>query len=370
MVDTEKKKSTRLPASTPTTRSRTDRAAVRGAATLFVEGYLDVLYTLRPGEILRSPCFGYGRGGIAYTLLKAGTLRGDPALVRSARRWAAAGIHTARRFQLRGWPKASFSRGLTGLHAIHALAAHATDDAAACRRELRRFVEAARRARGSIELFQGMAGRLAGAASVMRRLPDSGVRALGDELAARIVDALAARSARLAPRGLAHGWPGVVLAALAWQAVSGSLPEDALARAVLAAHPYEVSAANDQEQASWAHGHAGMALLFARAYRQLGDRRFLAWAREAAARAAALPSRGFSIVDGGAGVAYGLLAVAAEDPEGPWRDAAWAIAGEVLSRIDVPVASPYGVWSGLGGVCCLALDLLHETEAGFPGVDA
>jgi hypothetical protein len=46
------------------------------------------------------------------------------------------------------------------------------------------------------------------------------------------------------------------------------------------------------------------------------------------------------------------------------------IAGEILTYIEVPDRDPYGVWSGLGGVCCLALDLLHETEAGFPGIES
>jgi hypothetical protein len=367
-AEMERKKRT-VASSGLTPKSRTDRAAILGAITEFVEGYLDALRTLRPDEVGRSPCFGYGRGGVAYTLLRAGTLRGDLALLQSAKRWAAAGLHSGRVFRLRGWPKASFSRGLTGLHAIHALASHAVGDVAGCRRELRRFVEGARRARGSIELFQGMAGRLAGAAIVMRRIPDPDVRALGDELAARIVEALAARTAPLAPRGVAHGWPGVVLAALAWQAVSRSLPRDALVRAVLATHADQAAAPGDPRRVDWAHGHAGMALLFARAYVELGDPRFLAWAREAAAQARARPSLGFTLVAGAAGIAYGMLAVAAADPEGPWRDAAWTIAGQALARVDLPAADPYGVWSGLGGVCCLALDLLHETEAGFPGVD-
>jgi lantibiotic modifying enzyme len=263
-----------------------------------------------------------------------------------------------------------------GLHAIHALAAHAEGDLAACRRELRRAVEIARRARGSIELFQGMAGRLAGAASVLRWMPDPEVRALGDALAARIMselaarDRLAARTAGLAPLGLAHGWAGVVLGALTWQSVTRSLPGDALARAVIASHPYDVSGFAEWARRNWAHGHAGMAFLFARAYRQLGDPRFLAWAREAATEACARPTRDLSLISGATGIAYAMLAVAAADPGGPWREAAWTIAGQVLAAVDVPAANPHGVWSGLGGVCCLALDLIHGTEAGFPGIEA
>ena len=239
-----------------------------------------------------------------------------------------------------------------------------------CRRELRRFVAAARRARGSIELFQGLAGRLAGAAIVMRAVPDPDVRALGDELAARVVGALEAGAVRLGPRGLAHGRSGVVLAALAWQAVSPSLPEAALRRAVIAEHPYDVSALDAERATDWAHGHAGMAMLFARAYALLGDRRFLAWARAAGERACAGPNRSISLPDGAPGVAYAMLAVAAIDPGGPWRDRAWAAAGSALARVEVPARYPYGVWGGLGGLCCLALDLLHETAAGLPGIEA
>jgi hypothetical protein len=345
---------------------RPPRPDILTAATAFVDSYLDALRTLSPEEVGRTPCLGYGRGGVAYTLLKAGTLRAHRALVQGARRWAAAGLRSGRTYQLRGWPKASFGRGLTGLHAIAALAAHEAGDVAVCRRDLRRFIDSSRRARGRLDLLQGMAGRLAGAAIVMRRIPDPGVRALGDELADRILAALAARADPLRPRGLAHGWAGVALAALSWQAAVGTLPRRALRDAVLAAR----REGPEPMWTDWAHGAAGMALLFARAYVQLGDRRFLAWAREEAARAHAERRRGFSILDGAPGVAYCMLGVAAADPAGPWRDAAWEIAARILSYIDIPDFYPYGAWSGLGGVCCLALDLIHETEAGFPGVEA
>lgn len=345
------------------------RREVFGAATVFVDVYLDALRALQPNEVTSSPCFSFGCGGIAYTLLKAGILRADRTLVLSAKRWAVAGLQACRRFHMRGWPKASFSRGLTGLHAIHALAAHAADDNAACRRELRRFVETARRARGSIELFQGMAGRLAGAAIIMRSIPDPEVRVLGDQFAAKILDALEG-PVRLAPQGMAHGQPGVVLAVLTWQAVSRTLPEVLLMRAVTAAHSDGFAALVARQRADWAHGYAGMAHLFARAYLQLGDRRFLTWARKAAELAIGLPSARGSLLCSASGIVYSLLAVAAADPAGPWRDAAWKIAGQVFASVDLPSFAPYGVWSGLGGVCCLALDLIHETEAGFPGVEA
>jgi hypothetical protein len=344
--------------------------AIHRAATQFVDGYLEVLSAIEPNDVRRQPCFGYGRGGIAYTLLKAGLLRGTPALVEAAERWAVAGLRSGHRFRMRGWPKASFSRGMTGLHGIHALAAHAAGHDTACRDAIDHFVRSARRGRGTVELFQGMAGRLAGAAAVMRRIPDPRVRALGDELGARIVSALDEGRVALRLRGVAHGNPGVVLGLLAWQGVARSLPEDALRRAVIALHPYDVSALVGRRKVDWAHGHAGMAHLFARAYVLLGDRRFLRWARASAEQARTMHNLGYSLLSGSAGIAYSLLAVAAADPEGPWRDAAWTLAAEVLWHLEPPDESPYGIWAGLGGMCCLALDLVHGTEGWFPGVEA
>ena len=265
---------------------------------------------------------------------------------------------------------------MTGLYAIQSLAAHAIGDDGAARAALGVFAAATRRARGPLELFQGLAGRLAGAAIVARSLPDPGVLELGARLAPRVVAAIESRSAPLAEGqdGVAHGWPGVVLGALAWQAVTGSLPRDALIAAVAGLHPYEVSALNAGRQVDWAHGHSGMATVFARAYATLGDPRFLRWAREAASRACALPASvpmsSVSVLSGTPGIAYGLLAVAAIDPAGPWRALAWRMAGRALGQIGVPAFAPYGVWSGLGGVCCLALDLLDDAGERFPGIES
>jgi hypothetical protein len=102
----------------------------------------------------------------------------------------------------------------------------------------------------------------------------------------------------------------------------------------------------------------------------LGDRRFLRWARAAAEQVRSIYHLGESLLSGSAGIAYSLLAVAAADPEGPWRDDAWMLAAAVLGNVELPDFAPYGVWSGLGGTCCLALDLVHDAEGWFPGVEA
>jgi hypothetical protein len=325
----------------------------------FADVYLEELTDLRPDRVLRSPCLGYGRGGIAYALLRAGTLREDRSLLLAARDWAHAGLRTARRFRLRGWPKASYSRGLSGLHATCALIARALDDDATCAAEIERFLAASRSARGSLDLFQGAAGRLAGAAILRRLSPSDELRAHGDTVAARLASALARRTGDLSSRGLAHGWEGVAFGILAWGAPSS----DAVRRALHAFRP-------DAPAADWAHGLAGLAMLHARAYEVLGDPQLLAWARAAGERAHATAPQGWSMLNGTAGIAYALLAVARVDPAGPWRERARDLAARAIANVDVPARNPYGLWSGLSGLFCLALDLAHETTAGFPGLDA
>src|SRR5439155_23494113 len=91
----------------------------------FERTYLDQLLALVPDDVRRSPCFGYGRGGVAYALYRAGNDLGRDDVLQRAASWVAAGIRSANAFQLRGWPKWSFSRGLAGLHAVGALVAAA-----------------------------------------------------------------------------------------------------------------------------------------------------------------------------------------------------------------------------------------------------
>ncbi|MCW5807689.1 MAG: hypothetical protein KIT31_35375, partial [Deltaproteobacteria bacterium] len=117
--------------------------------------------------------------------------------------------------------------------------------------------------------------------------------------------------------------------------------------------------------------HAGSATLHARAYEVLGDPQLLARAREAAARAyAATPPNNPVLWNGTAGIAYALLALARVDPAGPWRDLVWNVAAVMLDAVDILRRDPHSLCVGLAGPFCLALDLAHDADAGFPGVEA
>ena len=83
-------------------RSRHDVAYNSGiliAAREFVDMYLDALRTLQPDEIVHSPCFGSGSGGVAYTLLKPGLIYRDRSLLLAAKQWAAAAIQAGHQVQ-------------------------------------------------------------------------------------------------------------------------------------------------------------------------------------------------------------------------------------------------------------------------------
>lgn len=148
--------------------------------------------------------------------LRAGVTYERKDLLAHGIRWVRAGQRTAAKFHLRGWPKSSFSRGFAGLYAIEARLAHAQDDRTTHDRAIDRYIATCRAGRGSIELYQGTAGRLAGTAVLYRTIPDPRLRCLGDELADKLANALAHRRPTL-PRGIAHGWPGVALALLEWE---------------------------------------------------------------------------------------------------------------------------------------------------------
>ena len=327
-------------------------------AKSFLRIYLDELLELEPDMVRRAPCLGYGRGGVAYALLRSSTIGGRHDVLPAAARWASAGIRSAHPFRLAGWPKASYSRGLAGLYAITAMIARARGDDATRDKAITRFVEVNRSARGSIELFQGAAGRLAGTAILYRQIPDPRLRDLGDHLADQLVRALRQRTARLAPTGVAHGWSGVVLGLLQWERVTDDVIAEQLRTITPAA-----------EGPGWAHGHAGIALLFARAFRRLGDRRHLDAARTAGEQAYVTVDD-LSLVKGATGIAYSMLALAEIDPSGPWRQRLHQIVNRALATLEVPDKDPYGVWGGLSGLYCLLTDLVHDVPSAFPGIEA
>jgi hypothetical protein len=116
---------------------------------------------------------------------------------------------------------------------------------------------------------------------------------------------------------------------------------------------------------TWCNGLAGLAMLWAKAFERTGDPRHRSRAL-AAGRALRRPgsSRIAYACCGYAGHAYGLLALARIDPDGPWRPLAEHRFVLAVNRFGSDW--PNGLLRGWPGIVCLALDLAAREPRGFP----
>lgn len=205
-------------------------------------------------------------------------------------------------------------------------------------------------------------------------------RALGDDLAARLADALRTPAPTGAFLGLAHGRAGQVHAVLRWaQVVRGAVPDparDELDRLRAAAHPrgpgrlvWPRHVGGDPAQAwpGWCHGGAGHALLWALAHRLGDDPADLAVAAAAASGAvAAAGQASATLCCGAAGVGYACLDLHRATGEPRWRTAAQELADVAATRAHAPGTVPGSLMKGDLGPALLAEDLRSPAPSGFP----
>lgn len=331
----------------------------------------------------------FGAAGIAYAHWYAGYLQGDETLLEGAERWIGAALAGQRRhhaFLGPGAPRAArmpagaYLYGPCGLSFVRALVARSCGDRRAERRALARFAELARTgACGETELYRGSAGGLAAAAILFEHLGEEMLFDLGTELSATLCRRAVAHGSGpvtwngLQGPGLAHGAAGPCLALLLWSAAAGSaLPSwfapSLLALLETAAHPPERLPPLPAEDARLCTGLTGPAFLAARAAQILRDASLLALARSLAASVLAhLPAHA-DLCCGRAGCAFTFLALAREDPAGPWRQRAQDLALSTLlcDRDDWVLAGLYG---GEAALPCLALNMVLGIDSGPPCLD-
>lgn len=357
------------------------------------EDYFDRLAALSFEEMARRQTgfcssLAFGASGIAYAFWHgARLLEGDPELLEQAERWSRAAVaHRRHRLAFRvpgsriaERPPGHFLFGLAGAWFVRALVAATQGDRRTRVRALARFADLARSSRaGSPELYNGVAGCLAGAAVLFSQTPDESLRGLGDELAADLlgrtvpVEGGGRRWPELKGEGLAHGGAGPFHALLLWQSAAGyALPgwmQPALLRRLeeAARNPEVVCPA---EYRSWlCNGLTGLVCLAAEAFRRLEDPAFLGLACDLAGPMLAAVRPEPDLCCGRAGVASACLALARVDPGGPWRGHARDL---TLSTL---LAEPgdwfsAGLYSGEAAVPCLALALVSGVDAGPPVLD-
>ena len=177
---------------------------------------------------------GHGAAGVAYFLLRSSRLTAEAAALEQAAAWVAAaeaGVTTADAFtgeppvfpDRGAAPPSSVLFGEAGVWWV-ATQVHATtgDDSAAERAMSRFCALAAGCPDGRLDVAAGAAGLLLAATAIVDLAPQR-IRPVGDDLAHRLEQAIAA-PAPIPWLGAAHGWGGIAHALLAWCRATGTRP--------------------------------------------------------------------------------------------------------------------------------------------------
>ena len=341
----------------------------------YIDSYVEAVSAIRYRSLpqLQAPPFAtltHGAAGTAYALWRLGRQR-------LAEAWARAAIadRSANAIIRDDTPRTSYLFGRAGQYWVQARVARGT------RREraVRSYVAAARVRTGQTDFTSGTAGLLSGAMLILSdgvapqgidRELEIIVRSLRRSLTARLRDRVRRGWRPHDAMRFAHGWSGILHALLserAWR----EQPVPAWIRVALldlAGVWSPTSAPKPNLVASWCNGAAGATLLWSKAFRTTGERRFLIAARQAARTAVSAVGAHTDLCCGSGGVAYALLAVDRVDPGHGWRDRACELAASGIQR--VAMRWPNGLHRGHPGLVCLALDCLAERPSGFPAVEA
>ena len=284
----------------------------------------------------------HGAAGIAAGLLRIASLRADPELLAVADQWAeradrlsvdpdAFDVDDPDFDDVVIAPGTPFHRR-SGVDLVRALVANAMGHAAARQQAVDGFVAAASSGAFVLDGTLGTGGVLMGAALLAEALQGdpygdtTSLLALGDSVATQLAEALAAAgpiatSRDLPALGVAHGWAGLLLAALRWSDASGEAPAgwvvDRLDELAALGRPSpaglqwpwtnEAGGAGRVTVPGWCNGTAGHVMLWLQAHRSLGDDRFSRMAERAGAHLAATAAGPPQLCCGPPGQAYAML---------------------------------------------------------------
>jgi eukaryotic-like serine/threonine-protein kinase len=312
----------------------------------------------------------YGSGGIAYGLYRIGCLRGDARELRIADLWLQRAYRMGKLengflnpeygvTRERVAPSSPF-HSMAGLHATQALLSGAMGDPATRYAAIDSYIDESAPSVAQLDLTLGRAGTLLAAALILDASDEdvasqARLMGLGDvvfaELLRRLQDAGPIATSRdLEYLGIAHGWAGVLFAALRWCEVAGRKVtpalSDRLSELAECGEPSgrglrwsvrNIRSDPDGEEgylAGWCNGTAGFAQLWCLASRLLDDEAFLDLATRAAWNVWETPSKLANLCCGAAGGVYALLAVGNRTGDAKWfehaRHLATSVAGDSM----------------------------------------
>ncbi len=254
----------------------------------------------------------YGASGIAYFFYRIACLSDNADLLSTADIWSSWSLENIKRhdafkrskIDLAGKTGGTLSLydSEIGVYCVQALISRAMGDFHSADKAVRAFIAAGKcPCDNNLDLIMGHSGFLLGCAILMEAFADCTfacipeVQVLGEMTLARIMNSIINEkiytSKASSYLGIAHGWAGILYAALRWQRASKKtitgledklreLGEIGRWNGSIVTWPVRLS--NDYSVEGWCHGSAGYVHLWMLAYHALGNRCFLQLAEGAA----------------------------------------------------------------------------------------
>jgi serine/threonine-protein kinase len=343
----------------------------------------------------------FGAAGIAYALYRIALLREDPDLLALADVWATRARSCARRrsafynARLGLTPDSigpsSLYHTLSGVHVVRALIARAMGDLVSMRESTELFIRSASRRPDNLDLTLGRSGLLLGSALLLEAMPQhplverAPLLTLGDRLLGEIWSEMEPQlpigaRGRFASLGIAHGWGGILYAAMRWQTARGAPPlatlELRLRQLAECAESFgrglrwpwrDVAGSGERKDtymAGWCNGSAGFVHLWLLAASVFGDAAFVELARGAAWNVwEGDTMQALDLCCGLSGRSYALLALYRQTGEIEWLRRGRTLAAEAaeIESSGGEHGQPYGLTSLYKGQLGTAL-LIAEIE--------
>jgi hypothetical protein len=353
---------------------------------------------IRRGMPAPSTSINYGSAGIAAGLIQAANLTGRADLLAGARAWAAQARRESDRVVESSWfnpaidivpgtvGSAALYHSAAGVHLVSALADLADGRLSGARRHAERYAGFAAADDDRHDLTTGGAGLLLGCAILVGAdVTPPMLIERGDELLTRLRrefdPALRLPGCGQPYLGIAHGWAGLVHAALSWCGVRGAATPDWVVTALdglldlavedRAGLRWPVLGSGTTSWRGWCHGSAGYVGLLLTAAIALRRDELIGWAEQAgeyACDSRVQQSTG-TICCGSAGAGFAALSLHRMTGAGRWVDAARRLAADATSRAGSSLMRPNSLYKGDLGPALLQLSLACPSEAGTPIFD-
>lgn len=280
--------------------------------------------------------------------------------------------------------RVSIYHSAAGTACVEALVANACGDGRRAGQAAVAFVAASRLHCASADLTIGRASTVLGATLLWEALAGTGIGdrcgllALGDETLAGLLSGLPRAvndESAFRLRGIAHGWAGVLYAALRWcEATGAGTPavvvdriEELAALGRVTGGSVSWNGPHDMPRAGgWCHGPAGFTHLWSTAARALGDSAHANRALEAAEASWAHPELIATLCCGSAGQAYAMLIAHELSGEPRWLRRAHRLAARASREAGTRWCVPNSLWKGDVGIALLAADLEHPVSSCMP----